>query len=58
MRARAVTGCRALDIMHVAAARLCDATMMITADNRQGETQPAQSAQRPPHVPVEELRCP
>jgi len=28
-------GCRALDIMHVAAARLCDATMFITADKRQ-----------------------
>jgi predicted nucleic acid-binding protein len=30
-----VIGCRALDIMHVAAARLCDATLFITADKRQ-----------------------
>jgi predicted nucleic acid-binding protein len=28
-------GCRALDILHVAAARLCDATLFITADTRQ-----------------------
>jgi uncharacterized protein len=28
-------GCRALDIMHVAAARLCDATLFVTADRRQ-----------------------
>ena len=28
-------GCRALDILHVAAARLCDATMFVTADKRQ-----------------------
>ncbi len=28
-------GCRALDIMHVAAARLCDATLFITAHKRQ-----------------------
>ena len=30
-----VIGCRALDILHVAAARLCDATMFVTADARQ-----------------------
>jgi predicted nucleic acid-binding protein len=30
-----IIGCRALDILHVAAARLCDATMFITADKRQ-----------------------
>jgi predicted nucleic acid-binding protein len=30
-----VIGCRALDILHVAAARLCDATLFITADRRQ-----------------------
>jgi predicted nucleic acid-binding protein len=28
-------GCRALDILHVAAARLCDATLFVTADKRQ-----------------------
>jgi predicted nucleic acid-binding protein len=28
-------GCRALDIMHVAAARLCDSTLFVTADKRQ-----------------------
>ncbi len=28
-------GCRALDILHVAAARLCEATMFVTADKRQ-----------------------
>jgi predicted nucleic acid-binding protein len=28
-------GCRALDILHVAAARLCDAVLFITADKRQ-----------------------
>jgi len=28
-------GCRALDILHVAAARLCDATAFVTADKRQ-----------------------
>ena len=28
-------GCRALDILHVAAARLCDAAMFVTADRRQ-----------------------
>jgi predicted nucleic acid-binding protein len=28
-------GCRALDILHVAAARLCDATLFVTADERQ-----------------------
>lgn len=28
-------GCRALDILHVAAARLCDAAMFVTADKRQ-----------------------
>jgi predicted nucleic acid-binding protein len=28
-------GCRALDILHVAAARLCDATVFVTADKRQ-----------------------
>jgi predicted nucleic acid-binding protein len=31
----AVTGCRALDILHVVAARLCDAAMFVTADKRQ-----------------------
>ena len=30
------TGCRALDIMHVAAARLCGAGLFVTADKRQG----------------------
>ena len=30
-----VTGCRALDILHVAAARLSDATVFVTADKRQ-----------------------
>ena len=30
-----VIGCRALDILHVAAARLCDSVMFITADMRQ-----------------------
>lgn len=29
------TGCRALDILHVAAARLCDVTLFVTADKRQ-----------------------
>ena len=29
------TGCRALDILHVAAARLCDAALFVTADKRQ-----------------------
>jgi predicted nucleic acid-binding protein len=28
-------GCRALDILHVAAARLCDASLFVTSDNRQ-----------------------
>ena len=28
-------GCRALDILHVAAARLCDAALFVTADKRQ-----------------------
>jgi predicted nucleic acid-binding protein len=28
-------GCRALDILHVAAARLCDASVFVTADKRQ-----------------------
>lgn len=28
-------GCRALDILHVAAARLCAATLLVTADKRQ-----------------------
>jgi predicted nucleic acid-binding protein len=28
-------GCRALDILHVAAARLCDAAIFVTADKRQ-----------------------
>jgi len=28
-------GCRALDILHVAAARLCDVAMFVTADRRQ-----------------------
>lgn len=31
----AAIGCRALDILHVAAARLCDAAMFVTADKRQ-----------------------
>ena len=36
MTARTPTvGCRALDILHVAAARLCEATMFVTADRRQ-----------------------
>jgi predicted nucleic acid-binding protein len=36
MTARTVSiGCRALDILHVAAARLCDATVFVTADKRQ-----------------------
>jgi predicted nucleic acid-binding protein len=30
-----IIGCRALDILHVAAARLCDATAFVTADKRQ-----------------------
>jgi predicted nucleic acid-binding protein len=30
-----IIGCRALDILHVAAARLCDATVFVTADKRQ-----------------------
>jgi hypothetical protein len=30
-----IVGCRALDILHVAAARLCDATVFVTADKRQ-----------------------
>jgi predicted nucleic acid-binding protein len=30
-------GCRALDILHVAAARLCEATMFVTADKRQAK---------------------
>jgi predicted nucleic acid-binding protein len=30
-----IIGCRALDILHVAAARLCDATVFVTADRRQ-----------------------
>ena len=30
-----IIGCRALDILHVAASRLCDAAMFITADKRQ-----------------------
>lgn len=29
------TGCRALDILHVAAARLCESTLFVTADKRQ-----------------------
>jgi predicted nucleic acid-binding protein len=29
------TGCRSLDILHVAAARLCNATLFVTADKRQ-----------------------
>jgi len=28
-------GCRALDILHVAAARLCESTLFVTADKRQ-----------------------
>jgi predicted nucleic acid-binding protein len=32
-----ILGCRALDILHVAAARLCDATVFITADKRQAD---------------------
>jgi hypothetical protein len=31
----ATLGCRALDILHVAAARLCGAALFITADGRQ-----------------------
>lgn len=31
----AAMGCRALDILHVAAARLCNASLFITADKRQ-----------------------
>lgn len=31
----ATFGCRAFDILHVAAARLCDAAMFVTADRRQ-----------------------
>jgi len=31
----ASVGCRALDILHVAAARLCDAAVFVTADRRQ-----------------------
>jgi len=34
MRTPAI-GCRALDILHVAAARLCDAAIFVTADRRQ-----------------------
>lgn len=34
MRTPAI-GCRALDILHVAAARLCDASLFVTADRRQ-----------------------
>jgi len=30
-----IIGCRALDILHVAAARLCAATVFVTADKRQ-----------------------
>ena len=30
-----IIGCRAIDILHVAAARLCDATVFVTADKRQ-----------------------
>lgn len=30
-----ITGCRALDILHVAAARLCNADLFVTADRRQ-----------------------
>lgn len=30
-----IIGCRALDILHVAAARLCDASAFVTADKRQ-----------------------
>lgn len=30
-----VIGCRALDILHVSAARLCDAALFVTADRRQ-----------------------
>jgi hypothetical protein len=30
-----ILGCRALDILHVAAARLCEVTAFITADKRQ-----------------------
>jgi len=36
MTARTPTiGCRALDILHVAAARLCNAALFVTADKRQ-----------------------
>lgn len=31
------TGCRALDILHVAAARVCDAGLFVTADRRQAD---------------------
>jgi predicted nucleic acid-binding protein len=30
-----IIGCRAIDILHVAAARLCDAAVFVTADKRQ-----------------------
>lgn len=30
-------GCRALDILHVAAARLCEASLFVTADKRQAK---------------------
>jgi len=30
-----IIGCRALDILHVAAARVCDAALFVTADKRQ-----------------------
>ena len=30
-----IIGCRALDILHIAAARLCDASAFVTADKRQ-----------------------
>ena len=30
-------GCRALDILHVAAARLCDSSLFVTADARQSQ---------------------
>jgi hypothetical protein len=34
-RRTSTIGFRALDILHVAAARLCEATMFVTVDNRQ-----------------------
>jgi predicted nucleic acid-binding protein len=39
----AAIGCRALDILHVAAARLCDAALFVTADRRQAALAEAES---------------